>query len=45
MKQINCIKCDRYVGKVEIELREELASMCLECFREETDQSGKWFEW
>jgi len=44
MKQISCEKCGKYVGRFELSLREELSSMCIDCFKIEIDMESKWFE-
>ena len=39
-----CQGCGLYLGKHEEELSEELGSMCLKCFREQTDQTHYWYD-
>ena len=39
-----CTGCGSYLGDSEEELSEELGGMCLQCFREQTDQTHCWYD-
>lgn len=43
-RQPRCTTCAKYIGSLELECKEEIGGMCIDCFREATNQEGKWYE-
>jgi len=41
---MSCTECSLYLGNVEEEYADDLAGMCLKCFREQTEQTHYWYD-
>ena len=41
---MSCTECDLYLGSIEEDNADILGGMCLNCFREQTEQTGTWYD-